>query len=95
VTLTPILDETDVVRRIMGTVVDISELVEARRRLDHALTRLIRGFIPICMHCKSVRDGEEWAPVEEFVARRSAASFSHALCPDCEEEFYPQAPKRS
>lgn len=90
VTLTPILDGTGVTRRIMGTVVDISELVQTRRRLDSALTQLIHGFIPICMHCKSIRDGDEWTPVEEFVARRSDASFSHSLCPDCEREHYPE-----
>lgn len=51
--------------------------------LEGRLTQVISGYLPICSHCKSVREGEEWSKIESFVSRRSDASFSHSICPDC------------
>ncbi len=63
----------------------IDELQEA---LDSVKT--LQGILPICMHCKSIRDDEGyWQRVESYVETHSAALFSHGLCPDCLREFYP------
>ncbi len=52
--------------------------------------RLLRGLIPICSHCKKVRDEHGvWKPVEVYVRSRSGAEFTHGLCPDCLHELYP------
>ena len=52
--------------------------------------RLLRGLIPICSHCKKVRDEHGvWNPVEVYVGSRSGAEFTHGLCPDCLHELYP------
>jgi DNA-binding response OmpR family regulator len=45
--------------------------------------RQIEGLLSICGVCKKIRDGQSWVPVEEYVAGRTAATFSHALCPEC------------
>jgi hypothetical protein len=29
-----------------------------------------------------------WQEVESYVSQHSDASFSHALCPDCTQEYY-------
>jgi len=45
--------------------------------------RQMEGLLSICMHCKKIRQGADWVPVDEYVAARTATSFSHGLCPQC------------
>ena len=67
----------------------------ARQATDRALAevRVLRGILPICMFCKRIRVGAEkteaWESVEAYVSHRSEASFSHSLCPACEQEHFP------
>jgi CheY-like chemotaxis protein len=57
----------------------VTELEEAL-----AEVKTLRGLLPICMYCKKVRDEREaWQAVEEYVSKRSAAQFSHGVCPGC------------
>jgi DNA-binding response OmpR family regulator len=56
--------------------------------LEAALAKVneLEGLLPICSYCKKVRDdGNYWHQVETYVAARSAARFSHGVCPDCYE----------
>jgi PAS domain S-box-containing protein len=55
------------------------------------ITRLKRleGIIPICSHCKRIRDDKEWTPIEEYIQAHSEARFSHGLCPGCARKHYP------
>jgi hypothetical protein len=42
------------------------------------------GLVPICVHCKSVRNERGfWDEVEDWVRAHSEARFSHGICPDC------------
>jgi DNA-binding response OmpR family regulator len=46
--------------------------------------RQLTGLLPICAYCKRVREAEsDWVSVETYVSRRSDASFSHTVCPEC------------
>lgn len=55
--------------------------------LDEVKT--LSGMIPICMHCKKIRDDAGfWENVEAFVGRHTDAKFTHALCPPCGVELY-------
>lgn len=57
----------------------ILQLHRARQEI-----RTLEGIIPICASCKKVRDDEGfWARVEDYVAKRTPATFSHGLCPEC------------
>ena len=57
-------------------------LAEARREI-----RALEGMIPICAHCKKVRnDKGYWEQVEGYLTRRKLALFSHGICPDCLQE---------
>ena len=49
--------------------------------------RHLAGLIPVCLHCRKVRDGDQWVSVEEFVAVRSEALVTHGLCPRCATEY--------
>lgn len=59
---------------------------------EHALVEIktLRGIIPICSHCKNIRDDEGyWQQVEIYVRDHSEAEFSHSICPDCMQKHYP------
>ena len=62
------------------------------KSLEKALAEVkqLGGLIPICMHCKRIRDDKDfWHNVESYIAQRSEATFSHGLCPECLEKYYP------
>jgi tetratricopeptide (TPR) repeat protein len=68
-----------------------AELGEANEGLRKALAdvRTLSGFIPICAHCKRVRDDDGyWKAVETYISSRSDASFSHAICHTCGPVLY-------
>jgi len=61
-------------------------------QLQEALTniRTLHGLLPICSHCKKIRDdGGYWRQIEAYIHNHSDAQFSHSLCPDCLREYYP------
>ena len=71
--------------------VDREEL-QARLRVAERILGLqqevkqLEGLLPICTYCKKIRDeGDQWSQVEDYVARRTEAQFSHGICPDCYE----------
>ena len=62
-------------------------------RLEAALQEVqtLRGMLPICMHCKSIRDDEgKWVPVVAYLRKRTEASFTHGICPSCAAEHFPE-----
>jgi hypothetical protein len=53
--------------------------------------KLLEGMLPICSHCKSIRDDDGyWQRVENYVCAHSHAKFSHGICPACMEKLYPE-----
>jgi hypothetical protein len=68
------------------------ELREAVARLELAMTTIanLEGVLPICAHCKRIREaGNTWVRIETYVEERSSAQFSHGICPDCAERYFP------
>ncbi len=65
---------------------DLVQLRKLNVELEQALAQVevLRGIIPICMYCKSIRDDEGfWERVEAYVTRHSTVQFSHGICPTC------------
>lgn len=63
-------------------------IVELREAL--AKVKQLSGFLPICMHCKKIRDDEGyWNQIEEYLHKHSEAEFSHSICQDCMDKYYP------
>lgn len=63
-------------------------LAERIKELEAALeeVKFLRGIIPICSYCKSIRDDQNyWQKVESYLAQRSEIKFSHGICPACYE----------
>jgi PAS domain S-box-containing protein len=74
----------------------IARDITARKQTEAALQKAVaqiktlHGLLPICMHCKKIRDDRgQWSPVEVYVRERSDAEFSHGLCPHCLATKYP------
>lgn len=66
------------------------ELSEKISQLESALTKVkqLEGIIPICMHCKKIRDEREhWFQIEQYITEHSEAYFSHSICPDCMKKY--------
>jgi PAS domain S-box-containing protein len=71
---------------------DVTARKQTEAALRHAEAQIntLHGLLPICMHCKKIRDDRgQWSPVEVYVRDRTDAEFSHALCPQCLEVHYP------
>ncbi len=61
--------------------------------LQHALNniKVLRGLLPICSHCKKIRDEQgQWHMVEAYVQERADVDFSHGICPECLNKHYSQ-----
>jgi len=54
--------------------------------------RTLGGLLPICGHCKKIRDDAGyWTQLEGYISQRTTATFSHGICPHCAETHYPDA----
>lgn len=68
----------------------IARLAEHERELEDEVEALA-GLLPICMHCKSIRNrAGEWENLETYLSQRTDATFTHGLCARCEELHYPE-----
>ena len=65
---------------------------ELRRRvqeLEQAIAQVqqLQGLLPICTHCKKIRDDHNyWHQVENYISAHSEAEFTHSICPTCFEK---------
>jgi hypothetical protein len=51
--------------------------------------KTLKGILPICSHCKKIRDGNgSWKQLEAYLYEHSEANLSHGICPDCLKERY-------
>jgi CheY-like chemotaxis protein len=70
-----------------------SSLEEKVHALESALAHVhqLEGLLPICMHCKRIRDQRDtWQVLEHYIQEHSTATFTHSLCAECREKFYPE-----
>lgn len=66
---------------------------EVIQNLQSALNeiKVLKGILPICMHCKKIRDDSGyWNQLEHYIVSHSHADFSHGICPSCMEKHYSQ-----
>jgi hypothetical protein len=74
-------------------------LKEKIKELEQALGHIKRleGFLPICSFCKRIRtegsdpqDQRSWVQFENYLTDRTDAHFSHSVCPECFQKYYPE-----
>jgi len=83
-----------------GFLLDVTErkqMEEERKILILKLQETLKevkqlsGLLPICSHCKQIRDDNGyWNQIEGYISANSEAFFSHSICPDCAKKLYPE-----
>ncbi len=63
-------------------------IAELQQTLANAKT--LTGVLPICASCKKIQEGGNWQQIEAYVRDRSQVEFSHTMCPECTELWYPE-----
>lgn len=64
-------------------------ICELQKSLEQV--RTLKGLLPICAACKSIRDDEGyWNQIEVYIREHSEAQFTHSMCPGCAKQLYPE-----
>ena len=62
----------------------------ATLRKTESLTSQINtlsGLLPVCSWCRKVRnDSGYWEQIEKYISSRTSTSFTHGICPECEQK---------
>ena len=73
-----------------GMIIMLLQNMASRVEEDESRIRKLEGILPICSHCKKIRDKhDKWQTLELYIADNSEAEFSHGICPDCLKKHYP------
>ena len=57
-----------------------------------AEVKTLGGMLPICSHCKKIRDDKGyWNQIEAYLNEHTDAEFTHGICPDCAKEIFPNS----
>ena len=91
---TPSVEEIE--RAVIMAVARFADLMELRRlnkELQMTLenVKVLTGLLPICANCKKVRnDKGYWEAVEGYFSEHNDVQFSHGICPECIDKYYPE-----
>jgi ABC-type amino acid transport substrate-binding protein len=82
-------------RKLTREIVERKKAESEKEALIHELRealaeiKTLRGILPICSECKSIRDDKGyWTKLEAYLIDHSEADFSHSICPHCMEKLY-------
>jgi PAS domain S-box-containing protein len=51
----------------------------------------LEGLLRICASCKKIRhDAGRWEDIESYLLNHTKLKFSHGMCPDCSQRWYPE-----
>lgn len=84
---------------LQSAILDITERKKAEAELKglyyqlkeaQAKIKVLSGILPICAACKKIRnDRGLWDSIEKYINEHSEAEFTHSMCPECVEKYYP------
>ncbi len=95
----PVYDDDGLIVGAIETLQDITEERKQTEAQEQTLLSLqktlasekLNGFLPICAHCKSIRDENgEWIPPADYLHEHLGIDFSHGICPQCAPILYPE-----
>ena len=67
------------------------ELRRTSARLADALerARLLGRIVPVCAHCRRIRNDEDyWQELEKYLGAELGTQISHGFCPECVQDHY-------
>lgn len=71
-----------------GRVTAFRDLTDKKKAEEEI--KILKGIVPICSHCKKIRDDKGyWTQIESYISKHSQAEFSHGICQECLEKYYP------
>jgi hypothetical protein len=72
---------------LLGEAADALATLHKTAQLTNQIETL-SGMLPLCAWCKKVRnDRGYWEQIEKYISVRSAASFTHGVCPECQKKL--------
>lgn len=90
-------DEAGRLLGFQGATRDITERTRMEAERDRLIQELtlalaevkhLKGMLPICGHCKKIRDDHGyWKNLESYLSEHTEATFTHGVCPDCAQEL--------
>jgi len=97
--LTLIWDTEGQLRGLRGITRDISQRKQSQAAMESLIQELtmvlaevksLKGMLPICSGCKKIRDDQGyWNQIESYLSQHTDATFTHGMCPDCVEQYFP------
>lgn len=87
----PLRNEQGEIAAVVEELRDLTDILRHRSLVKElqAQVRHLEGILPICGHCKKIRNKSgAWEEVEVYVRNRTDANFSHSICPDCFAKHY-------
>jgi PAS domain S-box-containing protein len=58
-----------------------------------AIGNALAGILAICAFCKKIKnEAGIWEQIEVYFRDRTALDFSHGMCPECANRWYPEYP---
>ncbi len=69
---------------------DQEQRIEALRRASASL-RVLENLIPICAHCRQIRDqAGSWHEPDVYFRDQVHVKFTHGICPACAQKNHPE-----
>jgi len=89
-------EEINEAHHLLGKEIDERKEIEKQREklikeLQESLknVKTLRGLIPICSHCKKIRNDQGYYErLEKYFETHTEAQFSHGLCTECSDKLY-------
>lgn len=85
-------EQTTALKALARQVVAMCEFRRVSGDLAKALAevKILRGLLPTCAYCKSIRNDEGyWRSMESYICSHSEADFTHGICPSCLQIHFP------
>ncbi|MCA1788226.1 MAG: response regulator [Desulfobacteraceae bacterium] len=79
----------DAMVRILTAERERDQVIE---ELQQALAKIrkLSKLLPVCMHCKKIRDDKGyWSELEAYIRENTDTEFSHSICRECAQKYYP------
>jgi signal transduction histidine kinase len=78
-----------------GLVVMIVDRIRLKAAESEKRIVQLEQLLPICAHCRKIRGkNNKWDNIETYIEEHTKSQFSHGICPDCLEKYFPQYAKK-